>query len=175
MQTGKLRTDWVGSETDVLVVLHRPDAGPFALHIENKLAEGMFMPDQAERYRSRAKFWLGNPKYGSYTDFVIAAPQKFLTRWAHDVQKFDLQVSMRKSHCTFASSALPASSIPQEIHWISPNDTKRAFGLADVGLTPCMVADRGSNHLYFNPLSCEDDGVVPPQLALPEICHRRKP
>ena len=93
--TGKVRTEWVESETDVLVVFHARDAAPFALHIENKLADGTFMPDQSERYHSRARFWLNNPKYGPYADFqtVIVAPKIFLNRCAIDVQKFDLQVS----------------------------------------------------------------------------------
>jgi hypothetical protein len=69
-------------ETDVLVVFATPAGMRFALHIENKMAGGKFTPGQPDLYPTRARQWMGNPKYRSYTDFetVLVAPQAFLQR-----------------------------------------------------------------------------------------------
>jgi hypothetical protein len=93
--TGESRTTQVESETDVLVVFTRPNSTRFALHIENKLAGGSFTPQQPERYRSRACFWLGNPKYCSYSDFetVLIAPQTFFDDNPAEAKKFDRYIS----------------------------------------------------------------------------------
>ena len=83
------------SETDVLVVFEANSGSRFALHIENKLANGHFTSNQSELYVHRAKHWLGDAKYQSYTDFetVLVAPKVFFERNRDDAQKFDRFVS----------------------------------------------------------------------------------
>lgn len=46
--TGEPVVKNVQSETDILVVFSRPNGGPFALHIENKLENGSFKAGQPE-------------------------------------------------------------------------------------------------------------------------------
>lgn len=81
-QTGLPEKSIKESETDVLVVFQTQDNKSFALHIENKLGNGKFTPLQPELYAQRAAQWVGNPKYGSYTDFetVLVAPHVFHER-----------------------------------------------------------------------------------------------
>ncbi|WP_152603957.1 hypothetical protein [Burkholderia pyrrocinia] len=93
--TGEPTIKLVQSETDILVVFSRRNNGPFSLHIENKLENGSFEPEQPERYQSRAAYWLNNPKYGAYVDFetVLIAPQLFFETHRVDAEKFDRYVS----------------------------------------------------------------------------------
>jgi len=93
--TGEPVVKNVQSETDVLVVFSRPNGGPFALHIENKLKNCSFMPGQPERYQSRAMHWLNNPKYGAYVEFetVLIAPQAFFEMNRVGAEGFDRYVS----------------------------------------------------------------------------------
>ncbi|CAI9009533.1 MULTISPECIES: hypothetical protein [Burkholderia] len=95
LASGEPVVKYVQSETDVLVVFSRPNGGPFALHIENKLKNGSFMPEQPERYQSRAAHWLNNPKYGMYVDFetVLIAPQVFFDQHRVDAEAFDRYIS----------------------------------------------------------------------------------
>jgi hypothetical protein len=70
-------------ETDILLVLEDLDTNDrFALHIENKLANGKFGEDQPELYHERAEDWRGVAKWGSYADYevVLVAPQCFFER-----------------------------------------------------------------------------------------------
>lgn len=80
--TGESVTIIKEGETDVLVVFTTTNGQRFALHIENKVSFGKFMPDQPELYAVRAHQWMGNPKYQSYTDFetVLVAPKMFYQR-----------------------------------------------------------------------------------------------
>ncbi|MCG5079081.1 hypothetical protein [Paraburkholderia tagetis] len=93
--TGEPVVKYVQSETDILVVFSRPNSGPFALHIENKLENGSFTSGQPERYKSRVTYWLNNPKYGAYVDFetVLIAPHVFFEKHRIDGEKFDRYVS----------------------------------------------------------------------------------
>jgi hypothetical protein len=86
----------VESETDVLVVFESADCNRFALHIENKLANGQFRPSQPEYYKLRAQKWLNNPKYGNYSEFqtVLVAPQSFINKWRPDANKYDTHVTL---------------------------------------------------------------------------------
>jgi len=83
------------SETDILVVFESKDKKRFALHIENKLANGSFTEYQPELYSQRAKMWLGKKKYCSYTDYetILIAPQQFYDRWTQESQLFDKFIS----------------------------------------------------------------------------------
>ena len=83
------------SETDILVVFESKDKERFALHIENKLANGSFTEYQPELYSQRARTWLRNEKYCSYTDYetILIAPQKFRDRWTKESQLFDQFIS----------------------------------------------------------------------------------
>ncbi len=82
------------SETDILVVFKAEDGSAFALHIENKKKDGKFEPLQPDMYPYRARQWLGDPKYRSYSDFqtVLVAPKEFYERNQSDVVKFDCYV-----------------------------------------------------------------------------------
>jgi hypothetical protein len=104
---GRIALDWTNpetgvqevvikeSETDVLVVYMNKDGTTYALHIENKKKDGKFEPLQPDMYPYRARQWLGNPKYCSYTDFqtVLVAPKEFYERNKSDADKFDCYVS----------------------------------------------------------------------------------
>jgi hypothetical protein len=83
------------SETDVLVVFKNQDNSVFALHIENKLKDGKFEPLQPDMYSIRARQWLGNPKYQSYSDFqtVLVAPREFHERNTSEAGKFECYIS----------------------------------------------------------------------------------
>jgi hypothetical protein len=82
-------------ETDVLVVLQSKRRGRFALHLENKLANGSFTLLQPEAYRARAAAWAGKQKYGDYEEWetVLVAPQAFYEKNQYDSMKFDRFVS----------------------------------------------------------------------------------
>ena len=81
-------------ETDVLLVLKSRRRGRFALHIENKLANGSFTPLQPEVYRARAAAWTGNKRYGDYEEWqtVLIAPKAFQARNAYGCSKFDCYI-----------------------------------------------------------------------------------
>jgi len=83
------------SETDILVVFETDTKKRFALHIENKLANGHFTPFQPELYAKRAQLWLSNPKYREYTDFetVLIAPSVFYDRCIDGATEFDCFIS----------------------------------------------------------------------------------
>lgn len=83
------------SETDLLLLLKAADGETLAVHIENKLDTGRFTKDQAEMYEQRAKHWIGNPKYGGYTDFdtMLIAPKAFLELHRDQTQRFGCFVS----------------------------------------------------------------------------------
>jgi hypothetical protein len=89
--TGEAVTTIKEGETDVLVVFTTANGLRFALHIENKVSVGKFMPEQPELYAVRARQWLGNPKYQSYTDFetVLVAPKAFYHRNEQACRVFD--------------------------------------------------------------------------------------
>ena len=89
--TGESVTTIKEGETDVLVVFTAVNGLRFALHIENKVSIGKFMPEQPELYAVRARQWLGNPKYESYTDFetVLVTPKAFYHRNEQACRVFD--------------------------------------------------------------------------------------
>ncbi len=78
-------------ETDLLLVLKSRRRGRFALHIENKLANGSFTPLQPEVYRARAAAWMGNKSYGDYEEWetILIAPTAFHARNSYGCSKFD--------------------------------------------------------------------------------------
>ena len=83
------------SETDVLVVLRASDGETLGVHIENKLGSGRFTADQPEMYAFRAKHWIGNAKYGGYSDFdtILLAPLEFKLRNSDQLRHFGCFVS----------------------------------------------------------------------------------
>lgn len=89
--TDEATTTMKEAETDVLVVFTTVSGLRFALHIENKVSVGKFMPDQPELCAVRARQWLGNPKYQSYTDFetVLVTPKAFYLRNEQACRIFD--------------------------------------------------------------------------------------
>lgn len=82
-------------ETDVLVVFRTAGGRRVALHVENKLASGRFTKHQPELYAVRAEKWLGEEKYGCYTDWdtVLLAPLSFLKKHSKEAQKFGAAIS----------------------------------------------------------------------------------
>jgi hypothetical protein len=70
------------SETDVLLVVADKSGRLLGVHIENKVGAGKFTDLQPEMYAHRAAYWIGNPRYGGYTDFetVLLAPEAFRQR-----------------------------------------------------------------------------------------------
>ncbi len=83
------------SETDILVVFEDKDQYRFALHIENKLANGHYTDYQPEFYTKRARAWLNNDKFGNYKDFetVLVAPIEFYEKNFQTSQHFDKFIS----------------------------------------------------------------------------------
>ena len=70
-------------ETDVLVIYQdNSGLGRLALHIENKMIGGRFMPNQLERYHKRAKLWQSTERYGTYADYevILLLPQMVADR-----------------------------------------------------------------------------------------------
>lgn len=83
------------SETDILIVLRNKLTGRvFALHIENKLANGKFEPNQPENYKVRAQDWIGLMKFGAYEDYetILVAPAQFVEKNAHAASHFDRRI-----------------------------------------------------------------------------------
>lgn len=80
--TGATETTMRQSETDVLLVLSTQDGRLLGVHIENKIGVGKFTARQPEMYPHRAAHWLGNAKYGNYSEFdtVLLAPRAFRER-----------------------------------------------------------------------------------------------
>lgn len=70
------------SETDILLIVKAADEETLGIHVENKVGVGRFTADQPEMYAFRARHWIGNPRYGNYTDFdtVLIAPRGFIER-----------------------------------------------------------------------------------------------
>ena len=86
----------IESETDILLVCEEHTSGRrFALHFENKLANGHFTPNQPEQYAIRAKEWMHTPKYENYSDFetVLSAPKLFYERNSVGCQYFNRYIS----------------------------------------------------------------------------------
>jgi hypothetical protein len=81
----------VQSETDILVVFEDQDtAARFAIHIENKLANGKYTNNQPQLYHERANDWRHMAKFGNYDDFevVLMAPRAFYNRHLEQSQIF---------------------------------------------------------------------------------------
>jgi hypothetical protein len=93
--TGELKTLVKECETDVLAVFATGDGRRLGLHVENKLADGSFTPNQPELYRARKCQWGGRPKLGAYTDAatVLIAPMEFYERLPDRAAIFDSYIS----------------------------------------------------------------------------------
>ena len=79
-----MRESGVQSETDILVVLEDVATGErFAIHIENKLANGKFGTKQPELYHERGKDWRHMAKFSNYDDYevILIAPHFFFDRY----------------------------------------------------------------------------------------------
>jgi len=96
------------SETDILVVYENADGNRFALHIENKLANGKFTEYQPESYAFRAEKWKNQEKFGNYNDFetILISPLEFYRRNFDAANVFDRFVSYEE-----ISIILPAFSV----------------------------------------------------------------
>jgi hypothetical protein len=77
-------------ETDIFCVFDGQNRR-FALHIENKLGLGRFLPGQAEGYAPRAAHMAGKAAYLGYTDYetLLLAPAAFVARFSTDCAHFD--------------------------------------------------------------------------------------
>lgn len=77
-------------ETDVLAVFESASGERLGVHVENKLASGVFTPFQPEVLAARAEHWVRNPKYGDYLSWktVLLAPSSFLARNEVVARKF---------------------------------------------------------------------------------------
>ena len=97
-ENGKIEQITRDSETDVLVIFEDELNNKFALHIENKLANGKFTQYQPEFYSKRAEAWANNEKFGNYTDFetVLVAPIEFYKNNFRASQYFDKYVSYQE-------------------------------------------------------------------------------
>jgi len=81
-------------ETDIFLVF---EAGTerFAIHIEDKPADGILRLDQAAAYRRRATFKAHDKKWLNYADFetVLLAPSGFIGRNSSEAAQFDRTLS----------------------------------------------------------------------------------
>lgn len=93
--TGESRTVQRQSETDVLLIISDRDRRLLGLHIENKLGAGKFTDLQPEMYAHRAAHWIGNPRYGGYSDFetILIAPEAFRLRNTMQAASFGCFIS----------------------------------------------------------------------------------
>ena len=82
-------------ETDVLAVFSTSDGRRMALHIENKLASGRFIPNQPEPYQERKNQWKGRNQFGNYTyaTTVLIAPSRCRERLGERAAVFDSYIS----------------------------------------------------------------------------------
>jgi hypothetical protein len=80
------------SETDIFLRFEPPEGSAFALHIENKVANGSFRKGQAATYRTRAA---DQRQRWRYDDFcvVLIAPLSFRDRFPSECAKFDAFIS----------------------------------------------------------------------------------
>jgi hypothetical protein len=84
------------SETEILIVLEDiSTAEKFAIHIENKLANGKFGAKQPELYHERANDWRHMAKFGNYDDYeaILIAPHTFFERHPEQTKLFHRYVS----------------------------------------------------------------------------------
>ena len=94
-ESGEIHMTKRQSETDVLLLIEDREGRLLGVHIENKVSAGKFTDSQPEMYAHRAAHWIGNPKYGGYSDFdtVLLAPEAFRLRNASHVGIFGCFVS----------------------------------------------------------------------------------
>lgn len=98
------------SETDVFIVLDVPSAR-FALHVENKPADGKLTMKQAVDYRRRATFKANDPTWLNYTDFetVLMCPAQFAIEHPECASQFDRVLSyehLAQTVPTFAAALI---------------------------------------------------------------------
>lgn len=102
------------SETDIFVVLESSGTR-FALHVENKPADGTLSMRQAADYRRRAAFKSNDSAWLDYTDFetLLICPVEFARRNADCVAQFDrlLTYEAIAQHLPLFAAAL--KSVPQ--------------------------------------------------------------
>ncbi|MEO7622824.1 MAG: hypothetical protein ABIS30_07120 [Gallionella sp.] len=93
-ENGLLKETSLGRETDVLAIFETSEGRRLALHIENKLADSVFTPFQAESYKARLPQWRMRPKLGMYHEAtsVLVAPQIFYDRHTKSARLFDTYV-----------------------------------------------------------------------------------
>jgi hypothetical protein len=86
------------SETDIFIVCEVPETRKrFAVHFENKIANGSFTTDQAQSYDERAKYMMHKmhrEKFG-YTDYetVLISPESFREKYRRDADLFHRFIS----------------------------------------------------------------------------------
>lgn len=92
--TGALEAVDREGETDVLAVFENSSRSRLGVHIENKLASGVFTPYQPEVCAARAERWVGIKKYGDYHQWetVLLAPSSFITRNTEGARKFTTRI-----------------------------------------------------------------------------------
>jgi hypothetical protein len=85
----------VESETDILAVFTDAHGIRLGIHIENKRGTGRFRSGQPVLYAKRAAFWVGNPSYGSYTEYttLLVAPREFQRRCPEESALFEAFIS----------------------------------------------------------------------------------
>jgi hypothetical protein len=85
-----------GKETDIFAVFERSKwQDRFALHIECKLTNGSFTPNQAPGYRLRAQCWAGKARFLYYKDYatILLAPSEFVAKEPSGSQCFDYHLT----------------------------------------------------------------------------------
>lgn len=102
------------SETDIFAVLEAPRTR-FALHVENKPADGNLSMRQAADYRRRAAFKANDLAWLGYTDFetLLICPVEFARRNTECVAQFDRLLTYEAIAQHLPLFAAASNSVPQ--------------------------------------------------------------
>jgi hypothetical protein len=101
-------------ETDIYILIDRPDRSRFAVHIENKINAG-FTPNQVQNYALRAEEW-SLRETEEYADWVtvLMAPKAYLNRNSEQASGFDVMVSHEEICLEIPAFSLPESDVVPE-------------------------------------------------------------
>ena len=84
------------TETDIFIVFEVAETKErFALHVENKMANGSFAEKQPESYAFRAEHMMRKARYLNYTDFetILISPLSFRDKNRMRCDLFDCYIS----------------------------------------------------------------------------------
>lgn len=89
----KCKNTGVESETDIFLIFRNLDTSErFALHIENKLANGKFLNGQPWLYHKRGTDWITRRNYQDF-ETVLIAPESFYHRYKAEADIFHRFIS----------------------------------------------------------------------------------